>query len=297
MFVQAIDLVSRFTRPIHSIMRNYGSTRVSPGAATLFFVNDDGEAVTCRHVAEQLLNAENINQQYALFAQARFRLKNDTHYDDNLKQLEQQYNYKLDATIQIKNNFLNSFDQITGFDCHLHPQFDLAIIKFKGFQKKYYQGYATFINSSTEIKQGKSLCRLGYPFPEFTNFAYNYQADDIQWTREGNANSPSFPIDGIVTRLMAQHGRIGGVEMSTPGLRGQSGGPLFDAQGAIYGMQSSTRHLHLGFDLENFEINPGQNAKKITNTPFLHVGQCIHAEVIKGFLTQHQVKHYYAVQA
>ena len=76
MFVQAIDLVSRFTRPIHSIMRNYGSTRVSPGAATLFFVNDDGEAVTCRHVAEQLLNAENINQQYALFAQARFRLKN-----------------------------------------------------------------------------------------------------------------------------------------------------------------------------------------------------------------------------
>ena len=292
MFVNAIESVSRFTRPIHSITRNYGSTRVSPGSATLFFVNDEGDAVTCRHVAEQLLHAEQINQQYALFVQARFRLKTDTRYDENLKELEQQYNFKPDSTIQIKNNFLNSFDKITGFDCHLHQQFDLAIIRFKGFQKLYYEGHAKFINSETGIRQGKSLCRLGYPFPEFTNFAYNYQSDDILWTREGNPNSPSFPIDGIVTRLMIQHGRIGGVEMSTPGLRGQSGGPLFDQQGIIYGMQSSTRHFHLGFDLENFEIVSGNTSKKITNTPFLHVGQCVHAEVIKEFLSQHQVKYF-----
>ena len=77
--------------------------------------------------------------------------------------------------------------------------------------------------------------------------------------------------------------------MSTPGLRGQSGGPLFDTNGIIYGMQSSTRHLHLGFDIENFEIAAGTQSKKITNTPFLHVGQCIHPEIIKEFLIQHQV--------
>ena len=89
-----------------------------------------------------------------------------------------------------------------------------------------------------------------------------------------NPNSPTFPIDGIITRLIIQHNRLGGIEMSTPGLRGQSGGPLFDANGIIYGMQSSTRHLHLGFDLENFEIPSGNQSKKITKTPFLHVGQC-----------------------
>lgn len=290
MFVNAVESVSRFTRPIHSITRNYGSTRVSPGSATLFFVNDDGDAVTCRHVAEQLINAENVSQQYALFIQSRFRLKNDAHYDSNLKELEQQFNYKPDTIIQIKNNFFNSFDKITGFDCHIHPQFDIAILRFKGFQKKYYSGYATFIGSSSEVKQGKSLCRLGYPFPEFTNFEYNYQADDIQWATTGQPHSPSFPIDGIVTRLMLQHGRIGGIEMSTPGLRGQSGGPLFDDKGVIFGIQSSTRHLHLGFDLENFEIPSGSATKKITNTPFLHVGQCVHADVIKEFLSQHNVK-------
>jgi len=289
MFENAVEYVSRFTRPVHSIMRPYGSTKVLKGAATLFFVNDDGVAVTCKHVAEQLIKANQLNQKYQLFTQARFRLKADDHFNDNLKELEQQYGYTQDTIIQFRSNFVSCFDRITGFETHLHPQYDLAIITFKGFKQKYYQNAAVFIDSNTAIKQGKSLCRLGFPFPEFSNFKYNYQADDIEWTREGNPNSPSFPIDGIVTRLISLQGRIAGIEMSTPGLRGQSGGPLFDKNGIIYGMQSSTRHLHLGFDLENFEIESGVATKRITNTPFLHVGQCVHADVIKSFLIEKNI--------
>ena len=67
MFVKAVEEVSHYTRPIHTIMRSYGSNKVFPGASTLFFVNEDGDAVTCRHVAELLLKAEQINQQYLLF--------------------------------------------------------------------------------------------------------------------------------------------------------------------------------------------------------------------------------------
>lgn len=44
-----------FTRPIHTIVRYFGSTDVHPGAATLFFINSDGWALTCRHVAEHLI--------------------------------------------------------------------------------------------------------------------------------------------------------------------------------------------------------------------------------------------------
>ena len=54
MFVNAIEEVGRFTRPIHTITRNYNETVVSPGAATLFFVNELGVAITCRHVMEVL---------------------------------------------------------------------------------------------------------------------------------------------------------------------------------------------------------------------------------------------------
>lgn len=290
MFVRALEDISRFTRPVHTIMRTYGSSKVMPGASTLFFVNDEGVAITCKHVAEILLQAENVNRQYLLFTQARFRLKNNEHYDANLKELELQFSYTHDAMAQIKHSFVGCFDKITGFDCHLHPLYDLAIIKFKGFNTIQYQGHARFIADPNNVKPGKMLCRLGFPFPEFTNFIYNYQADDIEWTRDGNSRSPSFPIDGIITRLISQSGKISGIEMSTPGLRGQSGGPLFDPDGYIYGMQSSTRHLHLGFDLENFEIPNGASTKKITNTPFLHVGQCIHVDVIRDFLRDYNIK-------
>ncbi len=289
MFVKAIEEVSHYTRPIQTIARLYGSNKVFPGAATLFFVNDAGDAITCRHVAELLIKSDQINQQYLLFTQARFRLKNDEMYQANLAEIEAQYNYSKDTMVQMKYFSPRCFDNASGFVIKSHPIYDLALIRFKGFQTKMYSGHARFYNSESPIKQGKSMCRIGYPFPEFSNFNYNFQTDDIEWTRDGNQNSPSFPIDGIVTRLIAQNGRIAGVEMSTPGLRGQSGGPLFDADGVVYGMQSSTRHLHLGFDLENFEIHMGSQTKRITNTPFLHVGQCVHVDVIKEFLNEEGV--------
>ncbi len=62
MFVDAIERASRFTRPIHTISRWYGSTDIYPSAATLFFVNRDGWALTCRHVVEQLLAGDDIGK-------------------------------------------------------------------------------------------------------------------------------------------------------------------------------------------------------------------------------------------
>ena len=58
MFANAIDLVGNFTRPVKIITRNYKDTTIMPGAATIFFVNDDGCAITCKHVAEELICAD-----------------------------------------------------------------------------------------------------------------------------------------------------------------------------------------------------------------------------------------------
>ena len=54
MFVKAFEKVDQYTRPIHFIARYYGGDEIVPGSATLFFVNELGIAVTCRHVAEQV---------------------------------------------------------------------------------------------------------------------------------------------------------------------------------------------------------------------------------------------------
>ena len=146
--------------------------------------------------------------------------------------------------------------------------------------------------SPSPIKQGKFLCRLGYPFPEFNNFRFNPETDDMEWTAEGTQRSPQFPIEGMVTRFLADNNQMYGIELSTPGLRGQSGGPLFDERGIVYGMQFSTKHLHLGFDLVDKEILVNNQPKKISDYSFLHLGQCIHSEAIKAFLHEHGVKYY-----
>lgn len=170
--------------------------------------------------------------------------------------LEQKYGYSKSnpCTIQIKNSFDNVVDSFTSINVIECSYADLALVKFEGFNQLFCNSFPVFKDNSTDLKQGLSLCRLGFPYTGNTNFQYNSITDDIEWTTAGNPNSPLFPIDGIITRYVAENGQITGLELSTPGLKGQSGGPLFDKQGVICGLQSSTVSLPLGFDQVNREI-------------------------------------------
>lgn len=291
MFVQAISKVSGFTRAIHSISRNYKGEKIIPGAATLFFVNDEGFAITCKHVIQWLSQGMQMGKHFAAFKEELNRIPKDGRFKQTLKNLETKYKLEENSPIQMKTTFVDCIDKISGFTWHLHPDYDLAIIKFNDFNKLLYQGHAVFPKDSNNINQGKFLCRLGFPFPEFNNFRFNPEKDDIEWTNEGVKASPRFPIDGMLTRFIGDaKGVKYGIEMSTPGLRGQSGGPLFDQNGTVYGMQSRTKHLHLGFDIEDKEIITKGKTKKINDYSFIHLGECIHVDVIKAFLLQHQVK-------
>lgn len=293
MFISAIERVANYTRPIHTIMRTYGGKQLIPGAATIFFVNEEGYAVTCKHVVEMMMAANTVNATYNNFKAERQSIAQDGKFKAHLKGLELKYKYNADTTIQIKNNFVDSVDKMDSFTTHVHPTLDLAIIKFNGFNKIHYTDCARFLKDENQIKQGKFLCRLGFPFPEFSNFQFNEISDDIEWTQTGSSVSPRFPIEGMVTRFLAdQQLGLFGIEMSTAGLRGQSGGPLFDVNGTVYGMQFSTKHLHLGFDLIDKEIMVNNGIKKISDYSFLHLGQCIHVNAIKAFLNQHQVTYY-----
>jgi len=290
MFQTAIEEILKFTRPLHSITRTYGGL-ILPGSSTFFFVNDAGVAVTCKHIANLIPVAEQINQNFVKFKSERDKLPKDNKFKKSISGLELKYKYNKETTVQLKNNFLNCFDKIEQVTCHIHPTLDLAIIEFKGFNKMYYSSNAKFLKTSPSIKQGQYLCRTGFPFPEFNNFMHNPKTDDIEWTNSGNPNSPSFPIDGIVTRFIGDPvtKEPMAIEMSTPGLRGQSGGPLFDTNGIIYGMQYATNHLHLGFDIKEKEVISDGKKSKVSNYPFLHVGACIHVDRIKEFLRQHKI--------
>lgn len=291
MFVNSIEEVSKFTRPIHTITRNFKETIVSPGAATLFFVNDEGVAITCKHVIDLIGNRRLINEHYEKFKTEKSAIGKNNKYNQRIKALEATYNFKEGITIQLQELFIGVTSE-PNFKYRWidHPKYDLAIVIFEDFKNLVYQSHAKFLKDSTTLKQGKFLCRLGFPFPEFTNFKYNVITDNIEWTNIGQVETPRFPIEGMLTRNLVNQGEVMGIELSTPGLRGQSGGPLFNSDGIICGMQSSTNHLHLGFDLKNFEYKTNGRIIKVTNQPFLHVGNCIHVDIIKEFLKTNKIK-------
>jgi hypothetical protein len=292
MFIDSIEKVATFTRPIHSILRTYSGKQIIPGSATIFFVNDEGYAITCKHVIDLLAGSDKLNKIYNDFKAERDTLPRDSRFKRNLKGLEIKYKFNSDTIVQIKNTFLDCVDSMSGFTWKIHPNYDLAILKFNDFKTLIYKDFAIFKKDHDSIKQGEFLCRLGFPFPEFNNFKYNAITDDIEWTNTGINVSPRFPMEGMVTRFLAENNKRYGIELSTPGLKGQSGGPLFDEKGIVCGMQFSTKHLHLGFDLVDKEIMVNNKVKKVSDYSFVHLGQCIHVEIIKDFLTENKVKFY-----
>lgn len=294
MFVKAIEKAIKYTRPFKSICRCYGQTIIEPGCATFIIVNDEGWILTCKHVAEQHQIATNANKRYSQFKNELMLIpKNGKYYKTAVRSLEKKYGYdkNKNTLIQQKNLFVGVVDKMTGFEWHYHPKYDIALIHFDGFEKVLCDQYPIFAKDSSVLKQGMSLCRLGYPYPEFADYRYNQENDDIEWTDEGRSDSPLFPIDGIMTRFCIDNDKVVQVELSTPGLKGQSGGPLFDKNGVIYGMQSVTVSLPLGFDQENREIIVKGVKKKVNDYSFIHLGRCIHVDVLKEFMDEHGVNY------
>lgn len=288
MFVSAIEAAARFTRPLHTITRMWGDTTVVPGAATLFFVNADGWALTCKHVASQLMLADQLLEKRAIFKTERAQLPAGKPSRNVLRALERKHGYSNGVPVEMHNRFINCVEGPLQLEVRSHASLDVALLKFSNFTALSPSTFAVFAQHGDELKQGKLLCRLGFPFPEFTNFEYDAGSDQVRWTTTGRSDTPQFPIDGMVTRHLLGPGGIVGVELSTPGLRGQSGGPAFDGEGCVWGMQAATNHLDLNFDVDMDVLRNGEK-RRVKDSAFLHVGHCIHVNVLKQFMRDNGV--------
>ena len=290
MFVDAIERASRFTRPIHTISRWYGSNDVYPGAATLFFVNRDGWALTCRHVAEQLLAAEEIAKRRTNYEGELASFSDSRKQRRAQRDLLKKYGFQDGIPFELLNLFFNCVEGDLQVEFFLHPEHDVALLRFHHFSRLLCNTFPVFLDNGEWLKPGKFLCRIGFPFVEFTNYCHDDNSDRIKWTDEGRKDSPWFPLEGMMTRLVSDDGVCHvGFELSTPGIRGQSGGPVFDSTGRICGMQFATQHYDLDFDV-NLEVTRGGKKKTISNSAILHVGRCIHVNVLKEFMRENGVE-------
>jgi hypothetical protein len=159
---------------------------------------------------------------------------------------------------------------VLGGGGHLHAEEDLAICKLDNYDPKG-QVFPKF--RTTDVEQGELLCRLGYPFVENIK---------VKWSQEkGFEFTNLFPIpvfanEALVSRFLGLPSGGSWIETSSPGLKGQSGGPLIDPDGLVCGIHVNTAHSRLDFE------GDGRNQ-------VLNAGRAVDVKTVRRLLDAHSV--------
>ena len=276
MFADAFKLASNFTRPVIVSTKFFDKT-VECGCGAFIVINEEGWIITVAHLFESLLSYHQHAKEISDFYKSRGSQQDQ-------KSNSQQINPKW-----ITNHSFwwgNDGAQIT--DIKLFQEGDLAIGRIEPFDKKTIKNYPVFKNPAC-LEIGTSLCKLGFPFHD-VKATFN-EAKNTFELAPGSVPLPFFPLEGIYTRDVVtgkskdENHEIRFLETSSPGLRGQSGGPIFDKNGTIWAVQSRTSHFPLGFSPK---IN--KNGLEIEENQFLNVGMGVHIKSILKFLNDNGVK-------
>lgn len=262
MFVDAIRTASSFTFPL-IISNKYQDGTISSHLGSFVLLNEEGWILTAAHIIAETKKHLDHLQEY----------RNYLHGDGVVINPKWILHHSL--------WFGSDQHRISAF--HLLPENDLAIGQIQNFRPSAQQIYPKIIDPAAVVT-GRSLCKLGFPFYEiqaaFSGDTFQYSPDIFP--------IPHFPLDGMLTRELsggsAPWGEVKWLETSTPGLRGQSGGPLFDQHAQLWGIQSMTRHLPLGF-------SPSVSQGSSTVDQFIHLGWSVHPEVICTFLDRYKVNY------
>jgi len=286
MFAKAYSLARNFTHPLIISTRVYNEeVRCTGGAFAV--LNEEGWIITAAHLFQSFL----AHQQHTGELQA---------YEKQVKQIEQdqsltakQKNKKLGRLkanpLWITNHsFWWGWGGVSVKDVRPLPEGDLVIGRLEPFDKTKVKAYPVIKDPSKGLSPGTSLCKLGYPFHELK--ASFDEAKNVFTLDPGVVPLPLFPIEGIYTRnAVAGKSKDGKYEIkfletSSPGLRGQSGGPIFDVNGTVWAIQSKTAHFPLGFSPK-----VKKKGKEVEENQFLNVGLGVHPELIVAFLADNQV--------
>lgn len=248
MFKEACELLAKQVRPIFVVTRHGDRPpRFAVGASVV--INDHGWTLTAAHVVRAAMEA--------LEAQREF---------DGLPLREQRAIIDgTEPTVTRAGVRWGSWDNPpTPATFALHATADLALFQLADLRLP--DGYRRPVFRS-DVAPGESVCRVGYSLLD--DVSATFQGDEVRLDQR----PPLFVNDGIVTRYVDYSGNRH-VEVSSPGLLGQSGGPLADREARVCGIQVRTRHYRLGFG--------GEDAS-------YHVGQAVNADVVRRFLDDHNV--------
>lgn len=287
MFANAFEKAAKFTRPLIISTRQVDGS-VTANCATFFLVNSDGWFITAGHVFDSFQKFQGDQNKIKEVNERNAATALQTPSQSKGLALELPTELKLDPKWITNHSFWFGWDGVRMVEAYVNRQVDIAVGRLEGFKPGMVEKYPVFRNPNT-VRPGTSVCRLGFPFaPVATDFDDKTKSFRI---RPGVLPLPFFPNEGIHTRnILNGKSKEGNydllyVETSSPGLPGQSGGPIFDAHGLIYAMQVQTLHLPLG----TFQANE-LNGQTVVENQFYHTGVGVHTRIIQEILRDRHVR-------
>ncbi len=273
MFAKACEKVTKYTHPLVLSTRAYDGTLTST-IGTYFFTSTDGWAISAAHVFNSFLKFQ--------YDQKHLKEAEEMRKKDEAQGVPS--HVQIDPKWLTNHSVWFGADQIRLSQLHVFGNFDLAAFKLENLPENFVSEVVVF-GDAENLKIGTSLCRLGYPFiklePRFENGNFRLPAEINK--------VPPFPNDGIFTRTMFEVRQKGEapvklLETSSPGLKGQSGGPIFDVNGNVYAMQVKTAHMDLGF-----APSVEEKGESRTEHQFLNVGVGLHVDMIEKLLLEKKI--------
>ncbi|MGI9311128.1 MAG: S1 family peptidase, partial [bacterium] len=261
MFADAYRIASRFTLPVVISSRSDRGVCASTIGACVV-VNRDGWILTCAHLLQEIERQRKSVAKHDAHRDGVRRLERDTVADKRFRKTKVRGITRPAAGSVRNHSVWWGRDGAQLHDIAMMPAADLALGRLQPFDPASVAHYPKFKRPGANYAPGRSLCKLGFPFHAITP---SFDQDNNAFVLPpGAVPLPLFPIEGLFTRVVVaampgmeadQKGKF--IETSSPGLVGQSGGPIVDADGAVWALQSHTRHYPLGFS----PPAPGEEAR------------------------------------
>ncbi len=286
MFANAYEIARKFTMPVIISLRYY-SGKVNCSCGAFIVLNDEGWILTTAHIFNSYLQYGQHKKQMQKYEEEKKAIMENPGYDQKQKK-KRIAHLKIYPGWILNHSFWWGMDGAILDNIKILKEGDIMVGQLKPFDKTKFREYPRFMNP-VNMKIATSLCKLGYPFHRIeAHFDEDKHRFEIK--KEMIPTYP-YPIEGIYTRELfkgiTEDGkyRMSFLETSTPGLMGQSGGPIFDTNGVVWAVQSRTLHHPLGFSPKIVT-----NGKEIVENQFLNVGVGIHSGLIRQFLKNNDIK-------
>jgi len=274
MFGNACEKAMKFTRPVITSLRHYDGT-VSCTCGAFIVLNDEGWIMTAGHIFDSFMAFQDHSKKIKEMEEQNSR--SNTRKGPKMK---------IEPKWITNHSFWWGWDKVTLHDGTVDRQMDIAVGRLEPFDRKWITQYPT-IKDPARMRPGTDLCKLGFPFSSISaTFDETTKAFKLA---DKTLPLPLFPLEGMHTRNIASGKNREGIDMlyvetSTPGLRGQSGGPIFDKDCNICGVQLRTNHMPL-----DFKVEATVDGKKVMENQFLNLGVGLHAKSIVEFLKKRNI--------